>query len=699
MSTEEKIGSSPTSSTSFEMVDAVSEYEPVSHHWFFNKPAEVKACWTPLSKEDSQKLEEAYTRGLDLDKIVIAIDGGRYDVLLGERLRYAVYWEEKLSEVRRCSWFHKGDKDNKYIPYTEDFSAELEEAYKLAVTQNQWKQTLSSPYRDVIILHNPKLMVHYYPVGEPDEWGVTPTEMGRPRTVKRGIEAIGVEIPSGEPAQVDHLVFMVHGIGPACDLQFRSIIQCVKDFRFISLNLVHSHFKKAQDEMKIGRVEFLPVDWHSALHADANGVDSDIQRITLPSITKLRQFTNETLLDLFFYNSPTYCQSILDTVVKEMNGLYKLFQQRNPEFKGKVSVSGHSLGSLILFDLLTNQKDLSKHDDDKTKFLDPDAKDLDDTLTLQEVLQHLELSELRSVFEKEKIDKKALALCTESDLKAIGIPLGPRKKLLNYTKNRSIAQTCSQTSGTCAEQNAPRDKAELSLPPKNLVNYKYFDVGIGQISVNYPQLIFEPDFFFALGSPIGMFLTVRGLKRIDPDYRLPTCRGFLNIYHPFDPVAYRIEPMVIPDQEFEPMLIPHHKGRKRMHLELKEGLSRMSTDILGSLKTAWESFTKHPVQVQALQSEGPEADTGLDNQANDVDLKVEDATSPEKEETPQINVGMLNAGQRFDYVLQETPIESFNEYLFALQSHLCYWESEDTALLILKEIYQSMGITLDQTLQ
>lgn len=32
----------------------------------------------------------------------------------------------------------------------------------------------------------------------------------------------------GEPEKVDHLVFMVHGIGPACDLRFRSIIQCGK---------------------------------------------------------------------------------------------------------------------------------------------------------------------------------------------------------------------------------------------------------------------------------------------------------------------------------------------------------------------------------------------------------------------------------------------------------------------------------------
>lgn len=57
---------------------------------------------------------------------------------------------------------------------------------------------------------------------------------------------------------------------------------------------------------------------------------------------------------------------------------------------------------------------------------------------------------------------------------------------------------------------------------------------------------------------------------------------------------------------------------------------------------------------------------------------------------------MLNGGRRIDYVLQEKPIESFNEYLFALQSHLCYWGSEDTALLLLKEIYRTMNISPEQ---
>lgn len=80
------------------------------------------------------------------------------------------------------------------------------------------------------------------------------------------------------------------------------------------------------------------------------------------------------------------------------------------------------------------------------------------------------------------------------------------------------------------------------------------------------------------------------------------------------------------------------------------------------------------------------------------DGKAEESATPSKEEVAPVNVGMLNGGHRIDYVLQEKPIESFNEYLFALQGHLCYWESEDTVLLLLKEIYQTMGISMDQPL-
>ncbi|XP_075412795.1 triacylglycerol hydrolase DDHD2 isoform X2 [Tenrec ecaudatus] len=696
---------SPNSCSSFELIDmdAASLYEPVSPHWFYCKIIDSKETWVPFNSDDSQQLEEAYGSGKDCNGRVVPTDGGRYDVHLGERMRYAIYWDELATEVRRCTWFYKGDKDNKYVPYTESFSQVLEETYMLAVTLDEWKKKLESPNREIIILHNPKLMVHYQPAPGADEWGPTPTEQGRPRTVKRGLENISVDIHCGEPSQIDHLVFIVHGIGPACDLRFRSIVQCVNDFRSVSLNLLQTHFKKAQEHQHIGRVEFLPVNWHSPLHS--TGVDVDLQRITLPSINRLRHFTNDTILDVFFYNSPTYCQTIVDTVASEMNRIYTLFLQRNPDFKGGVSIAGHSLGSLILFDILTNQKD-SLGDNDSEKA----SRNIDmargDAPALAEALKKLQLSELARVFEKEEVDTEALALCTDTDLQEMGIPLGPRKKILNYFRPREtptgINRPTPQSASGTSVSNAPK-APEPGSSVGETSNDGFLDVGIGQVSVKYPRLLYKPEIFFAFGSPIGMFLTVRGLKRIDPNYKFPTCKGFFNIYHPFDPVAYRIEPMIVPEVEFEPMLIPHHKGRKRMHLELREGLSRMSMDLknnlLGSLKMAWKSFTRAPYPaLQAAETAG-DTEAELESSAEKPsDVSTEETPVPVNE-VPSINVGMLNGGQRIDYVLQEKPIESFNEYLFALQSHLCYWESEDTVLLVLKEIYQTQGVFLDQPLQ
>uniref|UniRef100_A0A6Q2XRS2 DDHD domain containing 2 n=1 Tax=Esox lucius TaxID=8010 RepID=A0A6Q2XRS2_ESOLU len=645
---------SPSSTFSFELVDmdpAQPLYQPVKPHWFYCRRIESKDLWLPFSREDSERLEQACTTSGN-EEVMVAVEGERYDVRVLERQRYAVYWDQRPSEVRRCTWFYKGDKDTRYVPYPEEFSNSLEEAYMIAVTLDEWKRKLEFPSGETVILHNPKLFMQYQPITLQDEWVSSPSEQTRPRTVKRSVDNITAEIPDGEPEKIDHLVFMVHGIGPACDIRFRSIIQCVNDFRSASLSLLGSHYRRGQEEGRVGRVEFLPVDWHSALHGDATGVDQDIQRITLPSISRLRHFTNDTLLDLFFYNSPTYCQTIVDTVASEVNRLHSLFKQRHPEFTGAVSVVGHSLGSLILFDLLTNQK-IGSGETEMDECLHPNLHPV-----------------------------SPQALCDDTDLAALGLPLGPRKKILNFIQKRQRPLLRGQSSTSA-------------------VDYEYFDVGIGQVSINYPQLAFHPQAFFAFGSPIGMFLTVRGLKRIDPNYSFPTCKNFYNIYHPFDPVAYRIEPMIVSEVDLEPMLIPHHKGRKRMHLELKESLTRMSTDlknnVLGSFRTAWQSLVRMPAPSLPQTEEGEtSAERCISPESTCVGEPPESTGSAEEEEGHQVQVGMLNGGRRIDYVLQEAPIESFNEYLFAIQSHLCYWESEDTALLLLKEIYDKLGVAFEQ---
>nr|XP_020450202.1 phospholipase DDHD2 isoform X3 [Monopterus albus] len=753
---------SPSSTSSFEILDmesVLAPYQEVQPHWFFCRQADDNTFWLPFSREDSDKLENSCnTAASKEEEVVVAVDGQRYDVHVKERKCYPVYWEQAPTEVRRCTWFYKGDKDTRFMPYPEDFSKSLEEAYMISVTLNEWKRKLDFPTGETVILHNPKLIMQYQPIGLQDEWISSPSEQTRPRTVKRGVDNISVEITDGEPEKVDHLVFMVHGIGPACDLRFRSIIQCVNDFRSASLSLLASHYKRAQQDGLVGRVEFLPVNWRSALHGDATGVDKDIQRITLPSISRLRHFTNDTLLDLFFYNSPTYCQTIVDTVASEVNRLHDLFKQRHPEFNGAVSVVGHSLGSLILFDLLTNQRTGSETREGLSSW-EPCCLKCD---TLEQALSKLGLQQYLDTLQAENLDLESLALCHDSDLKDLGIPLGPRKKILNYIRRKKLLEDC-RTQTECVAPLPPLTTDHVGNQPLGLatqhsqfhraqsvtsaVDYEYFDVGIGQpsggiakgqVSIDYPQLAFHPQMFFAFGSPIGMFLTVRGLKHIDPSYTFPTCKSFYNIYHPYDPVAYRIEPMIVSDVDLEPMLIPHHKGRKRMHLELKDSFTRMSMDlknnVLGSIRTAWQSFARLPAvalppviegetttetdleetrasaEVTAsVKREEKSADFGTkilewpsafhNHYFKGVCVEAETSVSAEQTQQPEIKVGMLNGGRRIDYVLQEKPIESFNEYLFAIQSHLCYWESEDTALLLLKEIYDKLGVAFEQPQQ
>uniref|UniRef100_A0A673GDM7 WWE domain-containing protein n=1 Tax=Sinocyclocheilus rhinocerous TaxID=307959 RepID=A0A673GDM7_9TELE len=44
-------------------MNVVEPYEPVQHHWFYNQQVDSKDSWQPFSREDSQRLEDAYSRG------------------------------------------------------------------------------------------------------------------------------------------------------------------------------------------------------------------------------------------------------------------------------------------------------------------------------------------------------------------------------------------------------------------------------------------------------------------------------------------------------------------------------------------------------------------------------------------------------------------------------------------------------------
>ena len=83
------------------------------------------------------------------------------------------------------------------------------------------------------------------------------------------------------------------------------------DFREVSQLMLRTHRFVGQAPQKGdtgGRVEFLPVHWHTALHGDSEGVDKQLRSVSLKSIKRLRDFTNSTLLDILFFTSPVYLQ-------------------------------------------------------------------------------------------------------------------------------------------------------------------------------------------------------------------------------------------------------------------------------------------------------------------------------------------------------------------------------------------------------
>jgi len=91
----------------------------------------------------------------------------------------------------------------------------------------------------------------------------------RPCTVHRGLDGLP-EIPDGEPPEVDHLVFIVHGIGSGCDIRFRALNEVVDSYRELTAELSERHFQSAHLAGRVNRVEFLPVNWHDTLHGQVN---------------------------------------------------------------------------------------------------------------------------------------------------------------------------------------------------------------------------------------------------------------------------------------------------------------------------------------------------------------------------------------------------------------------------------------------
>ncbi|CAH0481372.1 unnamed protein product [Peronospora belbahrii] len=153
--------------------------------------------------------------------------------------------------------------------------------------------------------------------------------------------------------------------------------------------------------------------------------------------------------------------------------------------------------------------------------------------------------------------------------------------------------------------------------------------------VRFPGLEFEVDNFFGVGSPVGVMILARGDLNIDdgkftPGIKIPNCRRYFNVYHPIDPIAYRIEPLIMQEmRDKEPVQLMQY--------------SAVKDQSFGRLQELWEGLTS-PVHGFAY---------------------------------------------RHDYVMRRRKREQgMMEVAFAAASHSSYWMSDDVVLFTLMQLCQ-----------
>jgi len=418
--------------------------------------------------------------------------------------------------------------------------------------------------------------------------------------------------------RIDHLVLVVHGIGEMMinvDIfgisKMPTIVDCCDFLRDNHAEVLNTRFSRR------GRVEYLPVEWHEAFSIEtkrrslgsglAEQTDSNftINDVALRTIPQLRQFANDTLMDVLYFMSPEHHDIIIDIVVNEMNFVVERFKALTG-FTGDTSVVGHSLGSIITWDILENQR-----------------------------------------------------------VSNANVPSDKLAQMLHDVPERTISPSQVQSGATATEYTLDNDPESVSPLVEETV----------QRLSNYPQLSFNVDNAFMLGSPIAVFLMIRNPRKpLATDYTLGGCSQIFNIFHPYDPVAYRIEPLLDSrNAEIEPRIMSHWHGGYRFQYQTKRLWRRIISETLKTQETV----------VEGLESGF--AALGLLNVSND-DSDEEEEIDAVYHDDPQVEMGSLNRGQRIDHMLQEKEIENANEYVAALAAHSSYWVEKDLSLFIAHQI-------------
>lgn len=174
--------------------------------------------------------------------------------------------------------------------------------------------------------------------------------------------------PDFEPVPIKELVLVFHGIGQKLSERMESFnfTFAINSFRIlVNEQLDQGGVKQYVDDHEPGSVMVLPINWRRTVDFeelkksknDSGGAADrrfSLADITMKSIPAIRNLISDVMLDIPYYMS-RYKPYLVEAAASEANRVYQLFMRNNPDFDGGVNVIGHSLGSLICTDILSNQ--------------------------------------------------------------------------------------------------------------------------------------------------------------------------------------------------------------------------------------------------------------------------------------------------------------------------------------------------------
>lgn len=378
----------------------------------------------------------------------------------------------------------------------------------------------------------------------------------RKREEEQMQEDYNARVGETQGREIEHLILITHGIGQLLSLRMESL-NFVHDVNMLRKTL-KSTYSNSDDlralNSEIGdsgpgncRVQVLPVCWRHLLefpkrrekkgeHDLSDTLDDEddypsLDDITVEGMAFARSLVSDLALDILLYQS-AYREQICEIVLKESNRIYKLFKERNPEFKGKVHIMGHSLGSAIMFDILCRQKE---------------------KLASEATRNPLRFWPSQDRYEPSNPKDLAFAFDVE-DFYALGSPIG----LFQMLKGRNIAA-----------RHLPN-----SLPSESPLNPDSDD----------PFFITPPPHHNTDSrvSPItGLPFSVSS----------PKIKQLYNIFHPSDPIAYRLEPLISKAMaSLKPQALPYTK-KGIFGTVAPQGLTGIGAKVGQSVSGLWSSFS------------------------------------------------------------------------------------------------------------